>query len=463
MKRILSLILTIALLLSAFAGCSSDTETLKDNPDNTPTGISSDVPETEPDYSWFEMPEETDTLVLYSGSWTQADIYQKAIPIFKNLYPGVEVELKNMGDEEYVNTLRTEIPAGKGPDLVLGTSFYDLRDVYKTMEARVFDDLNPYIVVDDDFSLDDYIKGIMNAGVFKGERVVLPFSHRPMILTTSAELLAEEAITAEDLTDFDRFVAVCEHYRGTHPGKFFMDEGLSRLPEDQQLTLFRELFLYSGIQFFDYENRTVVLNREELKKLCDFIQLYDPATVESERTAEEKKKLKSLGTWDLILKRKCLFYSTQSAGLSLMMTRYTVAKKGETPVTVVMPDISGAGCTEINFFIAIPKGAKNKLNAWRFLKVLMSDEIQGDSEKVMSIYSPVLIRATKEIIEAQGYPDEEIDALAQSLDAIDRAYMLPPVQWIYLRDHMMPYLTGERDFDVCYGDLLRELELYIDE
>ena len=58
--RILSLILTLTLLLSAFAGCSSDTETLKDNPDNTPTGISSDVPETEPDYSWFEMPETTD-------------------------------------------------------------------------------------------------------------------------------------------------------------------------------------------------------------------------------------------------------------------------------------------------------------------------------------------------------------------------------------------------------------------
>ena len=442
---------------------SAPSGTPKDSPDHTPTGTTSDAPETEPDYSCFTMPEETDTLVLYSGNWMQSDIYQKAISIFKNLYPGVEVVLKNMGDEEYVNTLRTEIPAGKGPDLILGTSSYDLRDVYKTMEARVFEDLNPYIEADADFTLDDYIKGIMDAGVFRGERLVLPFSHRPMILTTSAELLAEEGITAEDLTDLDSFLSVCERFRETHPGQFFMDEGSKRLPEDQQLTLFREMFLYSGIQFFDYENRTVVLDREELKKVCDFIRLYDPATVESERTAEEKKKRQSFGTWDLILKRKCLFYSTQYAGLSLMMTRYTVAQKGEHPVTLFMPDLSGEGCTEINFFIAIPKGAKNKLNAWRFLKILMSEEIQSDSENVMQIYSPVLIRATKEIIEAQGYPDEEIGALAQSLNTINRAYMLPPIQWIYLRDHMMPYLNGERDFDSCYKDLSRELELYIDE
>ena len=59
--RILSLMLSLALLLSAFAGCGS-TDTPKDSPDQPPTGTSSDAPETEPDYSWFEMPEATDSL-----------------------------------------------------------------------------------------------------------------------------------------------------------------------------------------------------------------------------------------------------------------------------------------------------------------------------------------------------------------------------------------------------------------
>ena len=66
--RILSLMLTLILLLSTFAGCSS-TDTPKDNPDNTPTGTSSDAPETEPDYSWFAFPEPTDNLVIYTDPY----------------------------------------------------------------------------------------------------------------------------------------------------------------------------------------------------------------------------------------------------------------------------------------------------------------------------------------------------------------------------------------------------------
>ena len=50
--RILSLILTIALLLTALAGCGGSEDPAK--PDGQP--------ETEPDYSWFTMPEETGKL-----------------------------------------------------------------------------------------------------------------------------------------------------------------------------------------------------------------------------------------------------------------------------------------------------------------------------------------------------------------------------------------------------------------
>ncbi|MBQ4290263.1 MAG: hypothetical protein II719_03620, partial [Clostridia bacterium] len=65
--RVLSLVLTFALLLSAFAGCGG-TDTPKDSPDQPLTGTSSDVPETEPDYSWFEMPEETGNLIVYADA-----------------------------------------------------------------------------------------------------------------------------------------------------------------------------------------------------------------------------------------------------------------------------------------------------------------------------------------------------------------------------------------------------------
>ena len=69
MKRILSLILTLALLLSAFAGCGGKTEThAGSSGQNSENG---DAPaETETDYSWFSFPEETGKLIVYTDAMT---------------------------------------------------------------------------------------------------------------------------------------------------------------------------------------------------------------------------------------------------------------------------------------------------------------------------------------------------------------------------------------------------------
>ena len=83
--RILSLILTLVLLLPALAGCGK-TEDFS-NPGTDPTA---DLAETEPDYSWFAFPEETNTLVLYSAYLLSLAI-SPAVDIFEKLYPEVRV------------------------------------------------------------------------------------------------------------------------------------------------------------------------------------------------------------------------------------------------------------------------------------------------------------------------------------------------------------------------------------
>ena len=63
--RVHSLILTIALLLSAFAGCGKSEKTANNQAEN-----STPPDEIEPDYSWFTMPEDTGKLTIYSpGSY----------------------------------------------------------------------------------------------------------------------------------------------------------------------------------------------------------------------------------------------------------------------------------------------------------------------------------------------------------------------------------------------------------
>ena len=105
--RILSLILTLILLLSALAGCG--------------------------------IPKATDKLVLYSPGDGYSSLLNPALEIFKELYPEVEVTYQIIDTDEYKTKIREEIPAGEGPDLVLfrSNTFWD---IYKTASSKVFTD-----------------------------------------------------------------------------------------------------------------------------------------------------------------------------------------------------------------------------------------------------------------------------------------------------------------------------------
>ena len=130
--RILSLMLTLALLLSAFTGCGGETETSTGSGQSSENG---DAPaETEPDYSWFSMPEEIGKLEIYSPGNAYSSLLNPAIEIFKDIYPEIEVSYTILSDDEFETRIRTEIPAGRGPDLVLMTE-HAFPDMYKTMQT----------------------------------------------------------------------------------------------------------------------------------------------------------------------------------------------------------------------------------------------------------------------------------------------------------------------------------------
>ena len=95
--RILSLMLTLALLLSAFAGCgSADTlstsgETSSGKREQSFMQTTDDEKtsenEAEPDYPWFTFPEETNKLTVYSNGDDLKSVLDPAIRIFKEQYP----------------------------------------------------------------------------------------------------------------------------------------------------------------------------------------------------------------------------------------------------------------------------------------------------------------------------------------------------------------------------------------
>ena len=135
--RILSLLLALSLLMSAMIGC-----------DRSPKSSNSEA-ETEPDYSWFSLPEETGRLTVYIAEDAYEAVLTPALELFRERYPEVEVNIETYNEDEYKTVLRKEIPEGMGPDLVLFQS-NTFPDIYKTMSTGVFEDLNPYFALDEE-------------------------------------------------------------------------------------------------------------------------------------------------------------------------------------------------------------------------------------------------------------------------------------------------------------------------
>ena len=129
----------------------------------------------EQDYSWFEFPADTGRLTVYTDAAMGRAVMNPAVRIFQEKYPGVEVDYKTMGDDEFQALIRTEIPAGKGPDLLLFAS-PDIPDVYKTAAAGLFTDLNLYFAKDGEIDLSDFITPVMDGALLNGQRFFAPLS-----------------------------------------------------------------------------------------------------------------------------------------------------------------------------------------------------------------------------------------------------------------------------------------------
>ncbi len=165
LKRTLAALLA-AFLLLPFAGCAKDTPNTSGNAqtnagektsnagDKTASGDKSggdanteenneagdslenaetEPPYPEPDYSDFVMPEETGELTVYATDML-GRVMSPAIEIFKENYPGITVNYKVLDGDEFTTLVGTEIPAGRGPDLLFCYR-YEIPDPFKAMAA----------------------------------------------------------------------------------------------------------------------------------------------------------------------------------------------------------------------------------------------------------------------------------------------------------------------------------------
>lgn len=483
-NRVLSFILTLTLLLSALAGCGEETETTTVKTD-TPaqsggmtsagTNVADESTNTlnktkplypEPDYSDFVMPEETGKLYLYVDGSMGGSIMNPAVERFKQLYPNVEVTYEIVSDDEFEMQVRTEIPAGSGPDVLLGYSSL-LPDIYKTMSTGIFTDLAPYMSNDPEYDPADYYEGVMKGGQMYGKQYIIPLSFGINAFMTSKELLEKNGIDSESLKTWKGFYKACTVFHENNPGKALINYGV----KDYYIS---NLFLASGFRMIDYENNNVSFDTERFHEVFDLCRMYcNPEVPENLPIGNEAFELKYEECFLATLGR-----STPSVTISLFSLMRSMSQ--ETPVFCPIPNTEGGFTADIVDFASIPEGSQNKLNAWRFIKVLLSDEIQyGDTtggstpHSAFTAGNPVRRESLSKQVYDQidGQPEwapcspDDAKQYIEQADLITDAILYPAMTRKYVIEIMTPYITSNdgSNYDKQLAKLISTLELYKDE
>ena len=445
------------------SGGGTSTEAKAETNDSTNTSDSTESVETEapypvPDYSDFVMPEETGELTVYATDML-GRVMSPAIEIFKENYPGITVNYKVLDGDEFTTLVGTEIPAGRGPDLLFCYR-YEIPDPFKAMAAGIFTDLNPYFLSDADFTFDDYLREAMDCGVFRGERLFVPVEVELSVIKSSLEALSDAGIDPDSFTSFESCCANFLKYHEAYPDNALV----SIWRGDDYLSL---LLRTSGMKFIDYERGTVCVDEGQLHTLLDVCKAYH--TEKGHPVGPDYIQIGGLF--------ERMYLGSLGAAPFLLLNDMTVIVRGEgeTPFLIPVIDVNGGMTAEIVSYAAIPQGAKNKLNAYRLLRILLSEEIQSGSgrngQEYLYLGMPVRKASVTDHIRLAiddyyaGLPHIEEDGqmLADYSLSVTNVSLIPKIIERYLTLEMMPYVRGEKPWDDCYKRFLNTLELYASE
>jgi hypothetical protein len=134
--------------------------------------------------------------------------------------------------------------------------------------------------------------------------------------------------------------------------------------------------------------------------------------------------------------------------------------------------------SEVTSLAVITSVSPNKLNAYRFLKILLSEQIQGNPKDATIVEFPVLNSAISTHIKYrfEDITQRQYDGILLSLSneeivrefcdiASDIDYCTLNVNYgtYIFYTTMLPYFKGEDTYENCLNKLRNDLELYLNE
>jgi beta-lactamase regulating signal transducer with metallopeptidase domain len=401
----------------------------------------------------------------------QESFFLPAIVLYEQMYPNVNVTVWRFKDSldiwsnynAYTIQLATELIAGRGPDVLFTSHMPPNADLYKMADNGTFLDLNELIEQDEDFNLDDYVKAAIDGGIYKGKRYAIPVNYTlDSIIRSIPRNLNKIGFDSSQLSDVTSF----------------MNEIMRTLPEAQKQPAFKVMknnslwwhYLHksSGIKLIDYETGTILPDEDGLRQLAEAYKPYYPL---------DNKHFLHIW-WEHLISGVVLFEDVPNVNSFLS----SAVIPGDQ--INALRGIDGKVHASPRLSTAIRSGSKNQQNAWNFIKLLLSPEMQNNNMIVfLPLHKDTLIGQIKSITDFDSgvtpdgvsyfkFSEERVQEYIDMLINVDYcdvlAYSFSYENYItalgrFFDEHMIPYFEDKVSLDDAINGLRNTLRLYLSE
>lgn len=293
-------------------------------------------------------------------------IIDVAVSRFNKENPGYRIDVKEAGtpgrkrsyDEQYINTLSTELMSGLGPDIL---SIVGL-PCEKYAAKGVLADLSEMMKNDSAFREKDYYANLFRAMETDGKLFAMPVSISGIAMLSDRKLLKSNIISVDPSNwTWKDLSAIIDETTGT--GIYGITPNTANV-----------MLMSAYKQFIDVKNKKSAFDNGEFEQMLEM----------TKRLGMDIEKSSVEGMVPLLetASRAKVLFSPQVIGDFMMLSASKVLLGGEFDVHN-MPKQDGAqkgGDFTCNEAFAINSSTRYREKAWEFIRILLSDEIQSLDE-----------------------------------------------------------------------------------
>jgi hypothetical protein len=356
-------------------------------------------------------------------------------------------------------------------------------DLHKTMDSGIFLNINELWDNDEDFAHREQLNHtVMDAGVYKGGRYIIPLTYQLNMLMGEKGMLDSVGFDIDKNTDMLSFYNMLAQ---TVP--LARENPLFSAPVFHIDSDYRNLQMYSGISLADHERGAALPDEAAVRAAAEAFKLfYGFEWSLPEASLVDTPGLARFGYIDYIypeLEQMIYLLCDLRANFESWVEPFSLLKhRGSEPVLMPRPGVNGEIHATVRQNVAIRASSPNHLNAWNYVKLLLTESVQGRESAITNFWGiPVNKQsfrlqvadisdnarrtwvASERKFGAPALAAEDAEMFFEMHDNIARAMLPNSLLDGFFAEIMPPFFRDEISLDDAVGALERRMRMYISE